>query len=37
MEVTFFTYLGVFTAAYLFAFPVMDFVDWGKKPWRKRR
>jgi len=37
MNPTFFTVLGVAYAAYLFVYPVLDFVDWGKKPWRKRR
>ena len=28
---TFFTYFGVIAAAYIFVFPVMNFIDWGKK------
>ena len=36
MEVTFFTYIGVIVVCWWFVYPVMDFVDWGKRPKRKR-
>lgn len=29
--VTIFTYIGVIYAAYLFTFPFLQWLDWGKK------
>ena len=37
MTATIFTVIGVAFVAYQFVYPILDFVDWGKKPWRKRR
>lgn len=31
MTATIFTYIGVIYAAYLFVFPFLQWLDWGKK------
>lgn len=37
MEITIFTYIGVVAVSYWFCYPVLEWLDWGKKPWGDKR